>query len=48
MVVKVNELTCKRCGNKWIPRKKDVRQCPKCRSSYWNEAKEIKKEEEES
>ena len=29
---------CGRCGFEWIPRKegKAPKQCPKCRSAYWN------------
>lgn len=33
---KINKLTCKRCFHKWVPRKIDVRQCPKCKSAFWN------------
>lgn len=39
MKVKIPELKCKRCGHKWVPRKKDVRICPKCKSARWNEEK---------
>jgi transposase-like protein len=29
---------CGRCGFEWLPRKegKAPKQCPKCRSAYWN------------
>jgi predicted Zn-ribbon and HTH transcriptional regulator len=37
--VKVNVLVCKKCGHKWINRKIDVRQCPKCKSAYWDKPK---------
>ena len=30
------KLKCQRCGGEWIPRKDDVRQCPKCKSAYWD------------
>ena len=30
-------LTCQRCGYRWLPRKLDVRQCPRCRSVRWDE-----------
>ena len=35
----VNEvvvLVCKRCGHKWIPQVIEPKQCPDCRSRYWN------------
>lgn len=32
-----DELCCKRCGYTWIPRIRDVRICPKCKSARWNE-----------
>jgi len=38
--IKIPELKCERCGKKWIPRKKDVRVCPECKSPYWD--REIK------
>jgi predicted Zn-ribbon and HTH transcriptional regulator len=39
MKIKIKELKCQRCGWKWIPRKSDVRLCPHCKSTYWNEPK---------
>ena len=29
-------LECVRCGHRWIPQVKSPKQCPKCRSRYWN------------
>lgn len=32
-------LECKKCGHKWVSRKdklEDVKTCPKCRSTKWN------------
>ncbi len=36
---------CKRCGYTWFPRKDEskVRQCPKCKSAYWNKEKKKNK-----
>ena len=31
-----NQMECKRCGHEWIPRKNDIRQCPGCRSCYFD------------
>jgi len=35
------EVTCKRCGSSWTPRKKvsEIVICPRCRSPYWNKPK---------
>lgn len=30
------KLECMRCLHTWIPRKEDVRICPKCKSPYWD------------
>lgn len=37
-------LNCKRCGWKWMPKKKQVILCPKCKSAYWNIEKKAKNE----
>lgn len=36
---------CGRCGFEWLPRKegKGPKQCPKCRSAYWNRPRVRKK-----
>ena len=36
MEIKLKKLKCERCGHQWIPRVEDVRECPKCKSPYWN------------
>jgi len=36
MKIKLQKLKCKRCGYEWIPRKDEVRLCPRCRSPYWD------------
>jgi len=36
MKIKIPELECKRCGHKWTPRKMEIRQCPSCKSAYWD------------
>jgi len=43
MKVKIAKLKCKRCGYEWIPRKTDVRMCPKCHSPYFDREKQRKK-----
>jgi len=35
-------LDCKRCGHKWLPRQKEIRICPKCKSPYWDKEKKVK------
>ena len=37
--ITVKGYRCERCGHEWIPRKKP-RQCPKCKSAYWDVPKE--------
>ena len=48
MKIEVNEITCQRCGHKWVPRKTDIRSCPnpRCRSVYFDRAKPDKPEPE--
>ena len=36
-------MECLRCGHKWINRKEDVRQCPYCKSAYFDKPKKEKK-----
>lgn len=39
--MKLPKFKCKRCGHKWIPRKKDKPLiCPKCKSPYWDRKKQ--------
>ncbi len=35
-------IECKRCGHKWIPRKVEIRVCPKCKSAYFDKPKDKK------
>ena len=39
------ELQCKRCNWKWVPRKKKVVVCPKCKSPYWDTPRESTEED---
>lgn len=39
MKIVLLKLECKKCGYKWIPRKKEIRQCPKCKSVWWDKDK---------
>jgi len=41
-----SELECLRCNHKWIPRKRDVRRCPRCGTPYWDKPKDKPKGEE--
>jgi Zn finger protein HypA/HybF involved in hydrogenase expression len=36
MKVKLQFLKCLKCDWKWVPRKSDVRMCPKCKTAYWD------------
>jgi len=42
MKIDVQQLECKRCGYKWVPRKPEVIICPKCHSPYWDREKKKK------
>ena len=42
MTIELKELKCLRCEHKWIPRKTDVRICPKCKSAFWDKKKETR------
>jgi len=44
MKIKLQKLKCKRCGYSWIPRKDEVRLCPRCRSPYWDREKGERKD----
>lgn len=44
MEIKLTRLKCLRCGHEWVPRKKDVRVCVKCKSAYWDLPRIIKKD----
>ena len=37
--IEVDGYRCERCGHEWIPRK-EPRQCPKCKSAYWDVPKD--------
>ena len=37
---KLKKLKCKRCDHSWIPRKEDIRICPRCKSYLWDKEKE--------
>ncbi len=39
MIIKITKLECKRCGHKWVPKKEEVRICPKCKSAWWDKVK---------
>lgn len=39
MKIRIPKLNCKRCGHNWIPKKEEVRICPKCKSPYWDRPK---------
>lgn len=40
IALSVRQLDCLKCGHRWIPRKDDVRQCPRCQSVWWDTPKD--------
>jgi predicted Zn-ribbon and HTH transcriptional regulator len=45
MKVKLQKLKCIKCGYEWTPRKEDVRQCPDCKTAYWDKKKQEAQDE---
>ena len=39
MDIEIKKLECKRCGHEWVPRQREVRICPKCKSAWWDRKK---------
>jgi len=33
------KLKCLRCNHEWVPRREEVKRCPKCNSPYWDKPK---------
>ena len=31
---------CERCGHEWQPQSTETRQCPKCKTAYWDVPKQ--------
>jgi len=40
MKIKIIKLECKRCGHIWVPKKEEIRICPRCKSPYWDRKKQ--------
>jgi len=36
MRIIIKPIECKRCGHRWVPRKTEVRQCPQCKSVWFD------------
>lgn len=36
MDIQLSQLECSRCSHRWVPRKREIRVCPKCHSPYWD------------
>lgn len=36
MNIEIESVRCRRCRHQWVPRKSEVRVCPKCHSPYWD------------
>ena len=43
MKIEIIKLKCKQCNHEWIPRKEDVRRCPKCKTYYFDREKVMAK-----
>jgi hypothetical protein len=40
----LQKIDCLRCGHRWIPRKRDVRKCPNCKTALFDVPKKNKNE----
>ena len=36
MQLSLTQIQCQRCSYSWVPRKAEVRVCPRCHSPYWD------------
>lgn len=36
MKLEIHKLQCKKCLHTWVPRRSEVRLCPKCKTAYWD------------
>ena len=34
--MEILKINCQRCEHEWVPRKSEIKVCPKCKSPYWN------------
>lgn len=39
MKLEIKKLHCERCQHDWVPKQEEVRQCPKCKSPWWDTKK---------
>lgn len=42
MKIDLEKIVCRRCGHAWIPRKTEVRICPKCKSRHFDKPRKKK------
>lgn len=42
MTFKLPRLRCQRCEHEWVPRTLTVRECPSCKSAYWDTPRKAK------
>lgn len=47
-IVRLRKMECVRCGHAWLPRKEDVRICPRCKTAYFDTPKERTGDEKEN
>ena len=41
-IIELKKMKCKRCGHEWVPRKKEIVLCPKCKSPYFDKDRQDK------
>ena len=38
-MIEIPTLTCLRCDHRWVPRRAQIFNCPKCKSAHWDQAR---------
>jgi len=42
MKIKIKKIRCLQCGHSWVPRKEEIKKCPRCQSMEFDKPKKIK------
>lgn len=45
MKIKIKKIRCLQCSHQWIPRKEEIKKCPRCQSVWFDKPKKKIKNE---